>query len=123
MNENNDFCKAFVAAEDATSLQKVLNENGYAISVEDVEAMFADGLKEILKFKDEAETTELSMEQLDGVAGGGIIRGILRTVASAVAGFGYGCLCGVCPAAASATYYVAGGLTAWSVAGYRKKGW
>lgn len=123
VNENNDFCKAFIAAEDAISLQKVLNDNGFDVSKEDVEAIFADGLKEILKVKEVAATSELSEDQLDDVAGGGAIRGTLRTVASAAAGFGFGCLCGVCPAASAATPYVVGGLTAWSTAGYMKKGW
>lgn len=121
VNENNDFCKAFTQAEDAASLQKVLQANGFEVSVEEVEAMFADGLKEILKIKEEAAGAELSEDQLDDVAGGGFVSGTARLAASAAAGFGYGCLCGVCPAAAAWTPYVAGGLTAWTVAGY--KGW
>lgn len=124
VNDNEEFCKAFVSAEDAASLQKVLNENGFDVSLTDVEAMFADGLSEILKFKDsDAANGELSENQLDDVAGGGALRGTLRTVVSAGVGFGFGCLCGVCPAAASATPYVVGGLTAWSASGYLKKGW
>lgn len=120
VNENNDFCKAFVAAEDAASLQKVLKSNGFDVTVEDVEAMFAEGLKEILTVKEGAAATELSEDQLDDVAGGGFFRGTLRLVASSAVGFGFGCLCGVCPAAAAATPYVAGGLTAWTTAGYLK---
>lgn len=123
VNENNDFCKSFVAAEDATALQKVLNDNGFDVTVEDVEAIFADGLKEILAAKENAMAEELSEDQLDDVAGGGFFRGTLRTAASAAAGFGFGCLCGLCPAASVATPYVVGGLTAWSTAGYLKKGW
>lgn len=123
VNENEEFCKAFVSSEDASSLQKVLNENGFNVSLEDVEAMFADGLSEILKVKESAEETELSEEQLDDVSGGGFLRGTLRTIASGAVGFGFGAFCGVCPAAAAATPYVVGGLTAWSTAGYMKKGW
>jgi len=123
VNGNTEFAKAFVAAEDAASVQKILCENGFDVTVEDVQALFSEGVSEILKVKESGVNGELSEDQLAEVAGGGFFRGALRTVASAAAGFGFGCLCGVCPAAASATPYVVGGLTAWSTAGYMKKGW
>ena len=123
VNENNDFCKAFVGAEDAASLTKVLNDNGFEFSTEEVEEMFADGLKEILKVKESATTDELDESELEDVAGGGFVRGTLRLVASGAAAFGFGAFCSVCPVAAGASYYVAGGLAAWSTAGYMRKGW
>lgn len=123
VNNNADFCKAFVAAEDAASVQKVLCENGFDVTLAEVNELFSEGVGEILKFKESGVDGELSEDQLAEVAGGGFFRGALRTVASAAAGFGFGCLCGVCPAAASATPYVVGGLTAWSTAGYMKRGW
>jgi hypothetical protein len=120
VNENNDFCKEFLAAEDAVSLQKVLNDNGFDMTVEDIESMYADGLKEILAVKEGAET-ELSEDQLDDVAGGGFLKGTARLAVSSAAAFAFGCFVGVCPAAAPATPYVAGGLTAWTTAGYLDK--
>ena len=54
---------------------------------------------------------------------GGFIRYLVRGAVSAAVGFGFGCLCGVCPAAAVATPYVVGGLALWCAAGYLKKGW
>ena len=123
VNGNEVFCKSLLAAEDAASAQKVLNENGFDVTKEDVEAIFVDGLNEILKFKESATVDELSVGQLDNVAGGGFLKGALRTVASAAAGFGFGVVCGVCPAASAATPWVVGGLAAWSTAGYLKKGW
>lgn len=123
INENNEFCKAFTAAEDAASLQKVLKDNGFDATVEEIEAMFADGLKEILKIKEASKGEELSEDQLEDVAGGGFVRGTLYTAASAAAGFGFGCACGFCPALSAATPYVAGGLAAWSASGYMQKGW
>lgn len=123
VNNNDDFCKAFVSAEDAPSVQKVLKENGFDVSLEDVEAIFLDGLNEIKKLKSTAPADVLSEEQLDDVAGGGAIRGTLRFIASGAAAFGYGCLCGLCPAASVGTPYVAVGLAAWTTDGYLKKGW
>ncbi|MBQ4569160.1 MAG: hypothetical protein IJA62_03815 [Ruminococcus sp.] len=120
-NENGEFFRAFVSAEDASDVQKVLNDNGFDATVEEIEELFSEGLKEILDFKDKASEEELSEEQLDDVDGGGFLRGTARTVISAAAGFGFGAFCAVCPAASAATPYVAGGLTAWSVAGYKKK--
>lgn len=83
--------------------------------------MFADGLNEILKFKESGPADELSEGQLDDVAGGGFINGTLRLAASSVAAFGYGALCGICPAACAGSPYVAVGLSAWTTAGYVKK--
>ncbi len=119
VNENEALCIALASAEDAAAAKKVLNENGFDVSTEDVEAIFQDGLNAILKFKESAPD-ELSEGQLENVAGGGFFRGMFRTAASAATGFGFGMLCGVCPAAASATPYVVGGLAAWSAAGFRR---
>lgn len=119
-NENGEFIKAFAAVEDATSMEKFLNENGFEVSLEEVEALFAEGLQEILKFKDSATEEELSEEELSDVAGGGFFSGTLRLVASSGAAFGFGALCAVCPAASAASPYVVGGLTAWTTAGYMK---
>ena len=66
---------------------------------------------------------ELSEVELDAVVGGGVARGLVRTGVSAIGAFGYGAACGLCPGLAVATPYVAGGLAAWSTAGYMKKGW
>ena len=85
---------------------------------DEIEAIFADGIKEIKKAKERGD--ELSEEQLDDVAGGGFWRGIARGGVSAVAAFGYGALCGGCPAAAGGYYYVGVGLSAWTAAGFMK---
>lgn len=123
VNENSDFAKEFVAAEDVLSVQRVLSAHGFDLSEDDINAMFTDGVDEILKSKADGGEKELSDEQLENVAGGGFLRGVLRTVASGAAAFGYGCFCGLVPAASAAAPYVAGGLAAWSTAGYFKKGW
>lgn len=117
VEEGNDFAKAFLAAEDAQTLQKVLSENGFALTRAEVEEMFEEGRKHILNAGNEAE---LSEDQLDDVAGGGKIKGTLRFVASCAAGFGYGAFCGICPAAYAGAPYVAGGLAIWTAAGYKK---
>lgn len=117
----NGFGRSLMMAQDAVSAQKVFVDNGIEISLEEITSIFNDGLNEILKLKETDLNNELSENQLDNVAGGGFWRGALRTTASMAAGFGFGCLCGICPAASVATPYVVGGLAAWSTAGYLKK--
>ncbi len=123
INENEEFCKAFVSAENAEAVKKVLAENGFELTLEDIEAIFADGLDEIKTQNDPAKAGELSEDQLDDVAGGGFFKGTLRLAVSCGVAFGYGCFCGICPAAAAGANYVAGGLGIWTAAGYVKKGW
>ena len=123
VNKDEEFCKALVSCEDAVSVQKVLGAHGIACTTEDVEAIFSDGLQSILKLQESGTAGELGENDLDSVAGGGAIRGTLRLLASGAVAFGYGCLCGVCPAASVAAPYVGGGLTLWTAAGYKKKGW
>ena len=115
LQKNDAFCQAFVAAENATTIQELLRNNGMDVSLSDVEELFADGVKEILKSNVEGELTEKDM---DSVAGGGWFRGTCRLVASSAVAFGYGCFCGVCPAASVGAPYVAGGLAVWTTAGY-----
>lgn len=122
MNSDREFCRAFVSTADAASLQKVLTAHGYEISTEEIEELYAEGVEGILNYSASGEE-ELSEGQLEDVAGGGVVRGTLRFAASCALGFGYGCLCGVCPAAYAGAPYVAGGLAVWSASGYSKKGW
>lgn len=118
MTENEEFCKAFVSAENAADMHKVLTSNGFEVSIEDVNEMFAAGLNEISKFKESGAAGELGEEQLDEVAGGGFWKGAGRTVISFGAAFGMGCLCGLNPALTPVAYKVAFGLAVWSAAGY-----
>lgn len=120
LSENNGLGRSLMMAEDALAAQKVFVDNGIEITLEEVNSIFNDGVDEILKLKTSSANGELSEKQLDDVAGGGFWRGTFRTVASMAAGFGFGCLCGICPAASAATPYVAGGLAVWSTAGYLK---
>ena len=69
-------------------------------------------------FEKPATDAELSADDLDDVAGGGFIKGTARLIVSCGVAFGYGALCGICPAAYAGAPYVAGGLTAWTTAGY-----
>ncbi len=123
VNENGDLCKALVSAEDASSVQKVLAANGFEVTVEEVEAIFEDGVNEIMNTNGSEDNGELSEDQLENISGGGFLRGALRTTASAALGFGYGVFCGICPAASAGAPYVAGGLATWSAVGFKKKGW
>ncbi len=120
LNADEDFCKALFTAEDAPAAQKVLNENGFEITLEEVEAFFKAGVNEMNRYMDSLDD-ELDEDQLDDVSGGGFVKGILRTGASCVLGFGYGCACGVCPALSAGAPYVATGLAVWSAAGFKSK--
>ena len=73
-----------------------------------------------MKFQESGASDELSEDQLDNIAGGGLIKGIFRTAVSTATAVGFGAFCGICPAATAATPYVAGGLTAWSALGFKK---
>ena len=119
--DDEEFLRAIVSAEDAPSLQKVLNEYGFAFTTEELEEIFSEGVEGLNRLA--AADGELSEMQLEEVAGGGFVRGTLRLAGSCVAAFGFGCLCGICPAAYAATPYVAVVLAAWTTAGYMKKGW
>ena len=117
VTEDMDFFKAFISAQDAPALQKVLKDHGFELTLDQIEALFASGVNGIL---DANKAEELTEDQLDDVAGGGFLRGTARLVVSCGVAFGYGALCGVCPAACAGANWVAGGLTVWTAAGYAK---
>lgn len=117
VNEDEDFCKALVSAEDAPSVKEVLNEKGIDVSLEDVERLFENGRREVVRVMESTPDAELSIEDLESVAGGRSFHGLARGIVSGAAAFGYGCLCGVFPPAAAGAPYVCAGLTAWTTAG------
>ena len=117
VTEDMDFFKAFISAQDAPALQKVLKAHGFELTIEQIETLFAGGVSNIL---DANKAEELTEDQLDDVAGGGFFRGTARLVVSCGVAFGYGALCGVCPAACAGANWVASGLTVWTAAGYMK---
>ena len=114
--EDESFIRAFVAAEDAASLQAVLQEHGIDAESEELDELFAEGVRGFVD-------GELTEDELEVAAGGGFVRGTLRFIGSCAVGFGYGAFCAVCPAAYAAAPYVATGLGIWTAAGYAKKGW
>lgn len=116
VNEDQEFYKAIISAPDAATLQTVLKENGFDFTIAEIEECFTDGVTEILNYQAE----ELSENQLDDVAGGGFFRGTARLIVSCGVGFGYGVVCGLCPAASAGAGYVAGGLAIWTACGYKK---
>ena len=122
LNEDESFVNDFITAQDAPAVQEVLAEHGFELTLDEINELFSEGVTQIQCFAQQV-SDELSEEQLSQVAGGGFIRYLVRGAVSAAVGFGFGCLCGVCPAAAVATPYVVGGLALWCAAGYLKKGW
>ena len=65
--EDQEFFKAFIGAQDAPALQKVLQNNGFEFTLEEIDEFFANGVDGILAHNGSAELTE---DQLDDVAGG-----------------------------------------------------
>ena len=117
-NEDQEFFKAFIGAQDAPTLQKVLQDNGFEFTLEEIDEFFSDGVDGILAHNNGGE---LSEDQLDDVAGGGFLKGTVRLIVSGGVAFGYGALCGICPAAYAYAPHVAGGLAVWTTAGYMSK--
>ena len=117
-DSDENFFKALLSVEDAVSAQKLLRENGFDVSLEDVETMHADGQNEISKFKESGTVGELSEEQLDSIPGGGVVRGAIRTGAYFGACLVYGAVCGVCPPAAAGAPYALTAGALWAAAGY-----
>lgn len=122
LNGSEEFLKSVVSAENDVSMQKVLNEKGYNVSLDDVKEMFEDGQNEILKYNENVHE-ELTENDLENVAGGGLLRYLLRGTISCGVAFGFGCICAAFPAAAAATPYVVGGLATWTTIGGLRKGW
>lgn len=117
VTEDQEFYKDFISAQDVASLQKILFAHGFDFTADEIEALFCAGAAEILK---QSNMDEISENDLDSVSGGGIIKGTARLIVSCGVAFGYGALCGVCPAACAGANYVAGGLAVWTAAGYMK---
>lgn len=119
VSHNEEALKALVSSPDAPAVQKALKDYGIEITLEEVQSLYEEGARGILNAQDQ----ELSAEDLDDVSGGGFWAGTLSLALSCAAGFGYGCFCGVCPAAYAYAPRVAVGLAAVTVAAYKKKGW
>lgn len=123
LNENDKFMKSFVSAKDADELQKTLKHYGYDVSLEEIKDINKIGVEGIVNYNNSTRDSELSLDDLENVDGGGVVRGSLRLIASSAAAFGYGAFCGLCPAAYGSAGYVVGGLATWTACGYVKKGW
>lgn len=94
VKEDNEFGKAFLAAEDVATMQKVLNDNGIAVTAADVEALVAEGRENLEKA---GQAGELDENQLDEVSGGGIFQ-LTTRIASCASRLALDVFCGSCPA-------------------------
>lgn len=104
-----EFCAALLMCDDVTKVQALLRENDIEATVEEIEALRADGEAEIETVKNTAKD-ELSENDLEDVAGGGKFwRGVGAVAVGAVGGFGLGVVCGVCPAFTPTAYSIATG--------------
>ena len=119
------FLTNLITAKDIEETQKVLAENGFEFSVEEIRGFCEEGKTLVMEANDEGE---LSEDALEAVAGGGKWRGRLRyalgLLGGAALGAGFGAFCAFCPAAAAAVPYVAVGyaglVTLWVMDGYDK---
>lgn len=107
---NEAFCEAFFRCGNAENVSALLAEYGVEASAGEIDEFVRDGNAALAAMKD-APDGELSEEQLEEVAGGGvwrrIARGAVSVVGGAALGFGLGCICGVCPAFTPAAYTIA----------------
>lgn len=94
VKEDNEFGKAFLAAEDVATMQKVLNDNGINVTEADVEALVAEGRENIEKA---SQAGELNADQLDEVSGGGLFR-LTSRIASCASRLALDIFCASCPA-------------------------
>ena len=116
LSHDEAFLQALAAAENAGDARQVLSENGFDMSLEQVEALVAAGEHQAEKFLENGMDCELSEGELEDVAGGGVIRGLIRSKVSKAALFGLAAIAPrTIPAAACK-------LGRWSAEGYAAKG-
>lgn len=96
--QNEEVCAAMLMCDSAEAVSELLAKNGIVATQEEISALKCEGDASVAKYKASGEN-ELSEEQLEDVAGGGKFwRGVAAFAGGAVAGFGLGLVCGVCPA-------------------------
>lgn len=105
---NEAFCKQFVACTEKQAAVKLFDDNGFAVTEGDVEALMAQIKAIAQKLLD--NNGELSEEDLEQIAGGGASTGLVVgvSVGSAVVGAGIGTM--ICPGIGSAVGAVLGAL-------------
>ena len=89
---NEDFCKQFVACENKETAAKLFADNGFAITMEQVEALMTQ-LKAIgQKLVDnDGQLTEVDLEMIAGGEGAGLTKGAAEGLM-----FGSGAVAGAC---------------------------
>ena len=127
LQENELFVQTVLTAGSIENIVRVLEGYGIESTAEEIRELAREGAAVLSPSED-----ELSLEDLEMVAGGGKWRGRLRfataLLGGAVVGFGCGVLtAGTCGLGSSAGAVIAVGYTTvatvWVVDGYAKKGW
>ena len=122
--ESEEFCVKLLKCADAASVCKLLADNGIVATEEEIAQFKTEGDAVLANYSNRAND-ELSMEELENVAGGGkarkVLRGALSLTGGAILGFGLGCASAVCPAFAPAAHAIgvsyAVAATAWTSQG------
>ena len=108
------FSEAFFQCGTAENVSKLLAKNGVEATVEELNELEQEGNQALLQMKESADG-ELSLEQLEDVAGGGrlrrIARGAVSVIGGAALGYGMGCVCAACPAFTPVAYKIAVGYS------------
>ncbi len=128
--EDEAFLTAVLSAGESEKISKVMQENGIKVTPEEIDEFMDSGISQLAEMK-ESGSDELSIEDLESVAGGGKLRGALRyalVIGGAVAvGAGLGVLVGAGALALGTAYAVGVGYAviggAWTLSGRAKKGW
>ena len=127
LQENETFAQAVLTAGSIENIVRVLEGYGIESTAEEIRELAREGAAVLSPSED-----ELSLEDLEMVAGGGKWRGRLRfataLVGGAALGFGLGAVSVVtgglgAPAAAAIATAYGTASAVWVVDGYAKKGW
>lgn len=118
--EDEAFLKALLTAEEPEKMSEVLGAYGVSVTSDEVDELMQEGIDGMLEMQEKV-SDELNEEQLENVAGGGILKGIvvgLLAVGGAVAiGAGLGVLAGAGVIAVGTCYSIGVGYSVVSGAG------
>ncbi len=119
--EREDFCNDLFTCEEPEKFHCVLAKYGISADISEIEELVLDGKNALNRMKTTGND-ELSLEQLESIAGGSKFwRGVASVAGGAALGFGLGMVCGACPAFTPAAYKIAVGYSVaagvWVVAG------
>ena len=128
--EDEAFLTAVLSAGESEKISKLMQESGIKVTPEEIDEFVDSGISQLAEMK-ESCSDELSIEDLESVAGGGKLRFALRyalVIGGAVAvGAGLGLFVGAGALAVGTAHALGAGYaligSVWTLKGRDKKGW